>query len=62
MGYKSIGVSMAVGSSNRACLTVAAELAERFNARVIGMAATILPAPLYYTDGSYGAELLEREG
>ncbi len=62
MGYKSIGVSMALGSSNRACLTVAAELAERFNARVIGMAATILPAPLYYTDGSYGAELLEREG
>jgi len=61
MSYKSIGVSMALGTSNRACLTVAAGLADRFNARVIGMAATMLPAPLYYTDGSYGAGILERE-
>ena len=61
MNYKSVGIAMALGASNRACLTVTAELAERFNARVIGMAATVLPAPLYYTDGQYGAEMLERE-
>jgi nucleotide-binding universal stress UspA family protein len=61
MNYKSIGISVALGTSNRASLTVAAELAERFNARVIGMASTISRAPLYYTDGSYGAELLARE-
>jgi len=61
MGYKSIGITMALGTSNRACLTVAAELAERFNARVIGMASTVLRPPLYYTDGSYGAQMLERE-
>ena len=61
MNYKSIGIAMALGTSNRACLTVTAELAERFNARVIGMAATVQPAPLYYTDGQYGAEMLERE-
>lgn len=61
MNYKSIGINMALGTSNRACLTVAAELAERCNARVIGMASTVLRAPLYYTDGSYGTELFARE-
>ena len=61
MDYKSIGVSMALGTSNRACLTVAAELAERFDARAIGMAGTAFPPPLYYTDGPYGADMLERE-
>ncbi|CAM5385887.1 Universal stress protein family OS=Afipia felis OX=1035 GN=NCTC12722_02151 PE=4 SV=1 [Afipia felis] len=61
MDYKSVGIAMTIGASNRTCLTVAAELAERFNARVIGMAATVVPAPLYYTDGSYGAGIIESE-
>lgn len=61
MNYKSIGIHMVLGTSNRACLTVAAELAERFNARVIGLASTILRPPLYFTDGLYGAEMLDRE-
>lgn len=61
MTYKSAGINMTLEASNRASLTIAAELAERFDARVIGMASTILRAPLYYTDGSYGADLLARE-
>lgn len=61
MEYKSVGVALAPGMSNRSCLTVAAELAERFDARVIGMAATVLRPPFYYTDGMYGAEILKRE-
>lgn len=61
MSYKSIGVSMALEASNRACLTAAIEIAERFDARVIGMAGTIMPAPLYFTDGQYGEELFKRE-
>lgn len=61
MNYRSIGVHVALGTSNRACLTVSVQLAERFNARVIGMSATILRSPLYFTDGPYGAEMLDRE-
>lgn len=61
MGYKSVGVSMALDASNRACITVAIEIAERFEARVIGMAATIMPAPLYFSEGQYAEDLLTRE-
>ena len=39
MGYRSVMVSLALDGPNDACLAVAGDLAERFDARVVGIAA-----------------------
>ena len=39
MSYATVMVSLALDRSNNACLSVAGDLAERFGARVIGVAA-----------------------
>ncbi|MBY0383325.1 MAG: universal stress protein [Xanthobacteraceae bacterium] len=61
MDYKSIAVSMTLDRSNRACLVVAADLAERFDARVIGIAASEVRPPLYFAEGEYAQKLLLAE-
>lgn len=61
MDYKTIAVSMMLDRSNRACLMVAADIAGRFDARVIGMAASELRPPLYFAEGEYARQLLRAE-
>lgn len=51
MNYKTVMVSLALDRPNDACLAVAGDLAERFGAPVIGIAASDVKAPLYFADG-----------
>jgi len=51
MTYATVMVSLAVDQPNEARLQVAGELAERFEAAVIGVAAAQFAPPLYFTDG-----------
>jgi len=51
MTYKTAMVALALGQANDARLEIAAQLAERFGARVIGIAAAEFSPPLYFTDG-----------
>jgi nucleotide-binding universal stress UspA family protein len=61
MTYKTIMVSLALDTSNDACLAVAGDLAERFGARVIGVAASDLRPPLYFEEGEYAQNLIRQE-
>jgi nucleotide-binding universal stress UspA family protein len=61
MDYKTVMVSLALDRPNDACLSVAGDLAERFGARVIGIAASDLKPPLYFADGGYAQTLLDEE-
>ena len=61
MSYKTIMVSLALDRANDACLAVAGDLAERFGAKVIGIAASDLRAPLYFAEGEYAQELIDQE-
>jgi len=61
MDYKTIAISMTLDRSNRSCLVVAGDVAERFNARVVGLAASELRPPLYFAEGEYAQTLLQAE-
>lgn len=61
MDYKTVMVSLALDRPNGACLAVAGDLAERFGARVIGIAASDVKPPLYFADGDYAQKLLDEE-
>ena len=56
MNYKTVMVSLALDRPNNACLAVAGDLAERFGARVIGIAASDIRPPLYFADGGLCAK------
>ena len=60
MTYKTVMVSLAVGQPNDARLEVAAQLAERFGARVIGAAAAEFSPPLYFTEGEPAQRLIDQ--
>jgi nucleotide-binding universal stress UspA family protein len=60
MTYAAIMVSLALGQSNEARLQVAGELAERFKATIIGVAAGQFAPPLYFAEGPYAERLLEQ--
>ena len=62
VGYKTIMVTPALDRSNDACLAVAGDLAERFEARVIGVAASDIRPTLYFAEGDYAQKVLEEEG
>ena len=62
MGYKTVLVSLALDRANDACLAVAGDLAERFEARVIGIAASDIRPTLYFAEGDYAQKVLEEEG
>jgi nucleotide-binding universal stress UspA family protein len=62
VGYKTIMVAPALDRSNDACLAVAGDLAERFEARVIGVAASDIRPTLYFAEGDYAQKVLEEEG
>ena len=61
MDYKTVMVSLALDRPNYACLAVTGDLAERFGARVIGVAASDVKPPLYFADGGYAQKLLDEE-
>lgn len=61
MTYATVMVGMALGESNDAPLEVAAQLAERFGAKVIGVAAAEFSPPAYFTAGE-AAQLLVDQG
>jgi len=61
MSYTTLMVNLDVGRSNNACLHVAGELAARFGARLIGVAAADFRPPLYFAEGDAAAELIENE-
>jgi nucleotide-binding universal stress UspA family protein len=61
MDYKTIMVGLALDRPNDACLAVAGDIAERFGARIIGVAASDLRPPLYFAEGDFAQKLLEEE-
>jgi nucleotide-binding universal stress UspA family protein len=54
-------VSLALDRPNDACLAVAGDIAERFGARVVGVAASDIRAPLYFAEGDFAQKLLDEE-
>ena len=62
MDYKTVMVTLALDRANDACLAVAGDLAERFDARVIGVAASDIRPTLYFAEGDYAQKILEEEG
>ena len=60
MTYETVMVSLALGQANDARLEVAAQLAERFSARVIGVAAAEFSPPLYFTEGEPAQRLIDQ--
>jgi nucleotide-binding universal stress UspA family protein len=61
MDYKSVVVGLALDRSNDACLAVAGDIAERFGARVIGVAASDITPTLYFAEGDIAQQLLDEE-
>lgn len=62
MDYRTVMVSLALDGANAACLAVAGDLAERFDARVVGIAASDIRPTLYFAEGDYAQKILEEEG
>ena len=60
MTYKTVMVGLALGQPNDARLEIAAQLAERFDARVIGIAAAEFSPPLYFTEGEPAQKLIDQ--
>ncbi len=60
MTYKAVMVSLALGQPNDARLEIAAQLAERFGAWVIGVAAAEFSPPLYFTEGEPAQRLIDQ--
>jgi nucleotide-binding universal stress UspA family protein len=60
MKYATVMVGMSLGQSNEARLEIAAQLAERFGARVIGVTAAEFTPPLYFTDGAPAQKLIDQ--
>jgi hypothetical protein len=61
MDYKTVMVCLALDRPNDACFAVAGDLAERFGARIIGIAASDLRPPTYFAEGDFAQELFDEE-
>jgi len=59
MTYATVMVSLALDHSNEARLQVAGELAERFEADIVGVAAAQFAPPLYFADGKEAQRLID---
>src|SRR5215213_8743640 len=61
MTYSTVMVNLELGCSNAGVMSAAGDLAERFGASVVGIAACH-PMPVIYTDGFYiPQELIEQD-
>ncbi|MGX4773129.1 universal stress protein [Bradyrhizobium guangdongense] len=61
MTYATVMVSLALDQPNNARLEVAGELAERFEADIVGIAAARFAPPLYFADGIAAQRLIDQE-
>jgi len=61
MTYATVMVCLALDQPNDARLEVAGQLAERFEARMIGIAAAQFSPPPYFTDGERAQDLIDQE-
>jgi nucleotide-binding universal stress UspA family protein len=61
MNYKTVMVGLALDRPNNACLRVAGDIAERFGARIIGVAASDLRPPMYFAEGALAQQILDDE-
>ncbi len=60
MTYATVMVSLALDQPNEARLLAAGELAERFEASIIGIAAAQFAPPLYFADGQQAQSLIDQ--
>jgi nucleotide-binding universal stress UspA family protein len=60
MTIATVMVRLALGQSNEARLEIVGQLAERFGAGIVGIAAAQFAPPLYFTDGQYAQDLIDR--
>jgi len=61
MDYKTVMVGLAMDRRNDACLRVAGDVAERFGARIIGVAASDIRPPMYFAEGDFAQKLFDEE-
>lgn len=61
MTYATVMVSLALNQPNHARLQAAGELADRFEATIVGVAAAQFASPLYFTDGTEAQRLIDQE-
>jgi nucleotide-binding universal stress UspA family protein len=59
MTYATVMVSLALDQANKARLEVAGQVAERFDAAIIGVAAAQFSPPLYFTTGRQAQALID---
>jgi nucleotide-binding universal stress UspA family protein len=60
MSYATVMVSLTVDQSNDAVLEVAGQLVEKFDARVIGIAAAVLGPPPYFMAGDFAQDFVDQ--
>jgi nucleotide-binding universal stress UspA family protein len=60
MTYTTVMVSLALDQPNDARLAVAGQIAERFDAGMIGIAAAVFSPPLYFTDGEQAQIVIDQ--
>ncbi|MGC2315778.1 MAG: universal stress protein [Bradyrhizobium sp.] len=60
MAYATVMVSLALDESNEACLEAAGQIAERFDAGIIGIVASQFNPPLYFTSGEQAQNLIDQ--
>jgi nucleotide-binding universal stress UspA family protein len=61
MTYATVMVSLALDQPNEARLEAAGQIAERFDAGIIGIAASQFAPPLYFTSGEQAQNLIDQE-
>ena len=60
MTYATVMVSLALNESNEARLEAAGQIAERFEAGIVGIAAAQFSPPLYYSLGEQAQNLIDQ--
>jgi len=60
MSYATVMVSLTVDQSNDAVLEVAGQLVEKFDARVIGIAAAVLGPPPYFMASDFAQDFVDQ--
>jgi nucleotide-binding universal stress UspA family protein len=60
MTYATVMVSLTLDQSNEARLEAAGQIAERFDAGIVGIAASQFSPPLYYTSGAQAQNLIDQ--
>jgi nucleotide-binding universal stress UspA family protein len=61
MTYATVMVSLALDQPNEARLEAAGQIADRFDAGIIGIAASQFAPPLYFTSGEQAQNLIDQE-